>query len=40
VIEFLPPLPEPVPVSWGAAVRVPPDATLLDCNVGIAGRKP
>jgi uncharacterized protein (TIGR03086 family) len=38
--EFLPTLPEPVRASWGAAVPVPPDASLLDRIVGMAGRKP
>jgi uncharacterized protein (TIGR03086 family) len=38
--EFLPTLPDPVRASWGAAVPVPPDASLLDRIVGMAGRKP
>ena len=33
-------LPEPVRASWGAAVPVPPDASLLDRIVGMGGRKP
>ncbi|QYN32921.1 hypothetical protein K1T35_30785 [Pseudonocardia sp. DSM 110487] len=38
--EFLPTLSDLVRALWGAAVPVPPDASLLDRIVGMAGRKP